>query len=309
MGAALLTEQKGDLLCDILRALVQQIGKKHEIGISVKIRILPIPEETSLLVKKLVQTGITGLTVHCRTRPMRPRERAIRDQLRMIREICHAHGVACLMNGDVVSRDDGLRLMAEYGVDGAMIATAAEANPSVFLSDEQGGKKHWREIVTLYMREAIRVENRFGNTKFSLSQLMPGKDRAYQMVVQSKTYASVLEALDLKRDTELFESARKLDSLLGLDAPKLSRTELKKANKAANRAKNEANIAAKKKRMAEGTTEHEQRDTKRERKASPRRTPGREHGLDTARSPVQKAKDAAENAGFDIGYGALQVAV
>lgn len=305
MGAALLTTESGDLLVRILAALVQHVGIPHEIGISVKIRLLSTPEETSTLVHKLCGTGITGLTIHCRTRPMRPRERAIREQLRMIGEICHSHGVACLMNGDVVSRDEGHKLATEFGVDGAMIATAAEANSSVFLSEEKGGKKGWREVVTQYMRYALEVENKWGNTKFLLSQLMPGRDPAYVKVTQSKNYVACIEALGLDKDQTFLDMAKKTDSILNLDGPKLSRAELKKANKAANRARHEANIANKK-RAAQASMERPDQH-KRERRLSP----DDQHGVgsDNERSPQQKAAIAADNAGFEgIGQGALEVA-
>lgn len=305
MGAELLTTEKGDLLVRILTALVQQVGIPHEIGISVKIRLLPAAEDTSALVHKLCGTGITGLTIHCRTRPMRPRERAIREQLRMIGGICHSHGVACLMNGDVVSRDEGLKLAGEFGVDGAMIATAAEANSSVFLSQEQGGKKPWREVVTQYMRYALEVENKWGNTKFLLSQLMPGRDPAYAKVVQSKNYMACIDALGLDKDETIFRMAKQVDSLLDLDGPKVSKAELRKANKAANRARHEANVAHKK-RAAQASTNRED-PQKRERRSSPNARRNRSN--DRGRSPQRKAEIAAENAGFDgVGQGALQVA-
>ncbi|KAK5940510.1 tRNA-dihydrouridine synthase 2 [Knufia obscura] len=303
MGAALLTEQNGDLLARILTALVNEVGQKHEIGISVKIRLLSTPEETSALVHKLCKTGITGLTIHCRTRPMRPRERAIREQLRMIGEICHSHGVACLMNGDVASRDEAVRLAQEYGVDGGMIATAAEANSSVFLSESEGGKKHWREVVTQYLRFALEVENKFGNTKFLLSQLMPGKEAIYQRVSQCRSYTAILQALELNNDVTMSEMAKNVDSLLHLDEPKVSKSDVKKANKAANRAKHEANIA-RKKRAAEEFMQAQQH--KRERRTSPLREQTEARG----RSPERKAEIAADNAGFEgVGQGALQVAV
>ncbi|KAK3061327.1 tRNA-dihydrouridine synthase 2, partial [Teratosphaeriaceae sp. CCFEE 6253] len=72
MGAALL--KTPDILCSILEALVREVGLPNEIGISVKIRILQTAEETETLVRRPCATGITGLTVHCRTTPMRPRE-------------------------------------------------------------------------------------------------------------------------------------------------------------------------------------------------------------------------------------------
>jgi tRNA-dihydrouridine synthase len=70
--------------------------------------------------------------VHCRTTPMRNTERALLDRVRGVAEICRQEGVPCLANGDVQNYQDGLRVMEEYHVDGAMIARAAELNPSCF---------------------------------------------------------------------------------------------------------------------------------------------------------------------------------
>ena len=212
MGAALLKDP--ERLCAILRALVSEVGEKFEIGISVKIRLLETPEETRSLVEKLVATGITGLTVHCRTTPMRPRERAIREQLRMIGEICREAGVACLMNGDVTSREEGVRLAKEFGVDGAMIATAAEANPSVFRPEERGGKADWKEVSAEYMRTALQVENKWGNTKFTLGQLMVGRAESAKQCQVAKNYSQAVESMRLTE--ELGEMADLVDERLGL---------------------------------------------------------------------------------------------
>ena len=206
------------------------------------------------------------------------------------------------MNGDVVSRDEGLRLAAEFGVDGAMIATAAEANSSVFLSEAEGGAKPWRQVVEQYLRYCLQTENKYGNTKFLLGQLIPGRDEAYRKVCQSRTYTDVLEALRLNKNPDLFESAKKVDHLLGLDLPKFSRADQKRANKAAARAQQEANIA-RKKRAAEEALQREQ--SKKERRKSPE-ADHHENGP----TPAQKAEIATENARFEgLGQGALQVAV
>jgi tRNA-dihydrouridine synthase 2 len=214
MGAALLKDP--DRLCSILTALVKEVGQEFEIGISVKIRILPSKEDTEALVRRLVQTGITGLTVHCRTTPMRPRERAIRDQLCMIADICRKAGVACLMNGDVENKNQALQLMTEYGVDGAMIATAAEKNSSVFRSEADGGKAHWKEVVRHYLEYATAVENRWGNTKFLLAQLIPGKEQKFVRLDACKTHMQVVESLSFM---ELVDLAKTVDGVLGLDKP------------------------------------------------------------------------------------------
>ncbi|KXS98434.1 hypothetical protein AC578_1775 [Pseudocercospora eumusae] len=235
MGAALL--KTPDKLCSILRALVKEVGEPNEIGISVKIRILDEPEDTKALVEKLCQTGIIGLTVHCRTTPMRPRERAIRDQLKMVAETCHEAGVACLMNGDVTSRDEALKLIQEYGVDGAMIATAAETNPSVFRAEADGGKAGWEEVVKEYVKTSLEVENRWGNTKYLLGQMIPGKQKAYKQMMTTKSFSDIVKVLGY---SDLEDLAKDVDKRLEIGAyekPKLTKAERKALNKAAAKAK------------------------------------------------------------------------
>lgn len=226
MGAALL--RTPDKLVAILEALVKNIVPEFEIGISVKIRILDTAAETETLVRRLVATGITGLTVHCRTTPMRPRERAIRGQLRMIADVCREAGVACLMNGDVENRDQALELIQEYGVDGAMIATAAEKNPSCFRSSADGSILPWEQVVEQYVRYAMEVENKFGNTKFLLCQMIPGKQPAYRTVSSCKSYTKICELLGFEH---LMERAREVDISLDIDPDNAGK---KNSNKKAN---------------------------------------------------------------------------
>lgn len=211
MGAALL--QTPELLASILTALVQDVGEVYKIGISVKIRLLENSEKSRVLVQRLCQTGITGLTVHCRTTPMRPRERAIRDQLRVIADVCREAGVACVMNGDVKNKDEAMQLIQDYGVDGAMIATAAEANPSCFRMASEGGLLPWREVATEYVKIALDVENKFGNTKFLLSQLLPGKLAIYKRLASCKSYGEICEIMHLP---ELRDLANTVDRRIGI---------------------------------------------------------------------------------------------
>lgn len=108
MGAALLTNP--DLLCSILTAL--RAAMPPEITVSAKIRLLPSQEDTLKLVERIVNTGITNLTVHCRTRNMRPREAALIGRMREIVEFVEGmgRGVSVIQNGDCVSRKDALRI-------------------------------------------------------------------------------------------------------------------------------------------------------------------------------------------------------
>ena len=230
MGAALL--KTPETLCAILQSLVSEVGVPNEIGISVKIRILETTEETAALVRRLVATGITGLTVHCRTTPMRPRERAIRDQLRMVASICRDAGVACVMNGDVMSREEAIGLISEYGCDGAMIATAAETNPSVFRTQVEGGKAPWEEVVEEYVKTSIEVENRWGNTKYLLNQMIPGRHDAHRAMTRTKSYVQLIKAL--KYDDDFLKLARDVDKTLEIgehEKPKMTTAARKAASK------------------------------------------------------------------------------
>jgi tRNA-dihydrouridine synthase 2 len=130
MGAALLTNP--DLLCSILSALRCELPPR--ISISAKIRLLPTQEDTLVLVEKIVNTGINCLTIHCRTRNMRPRERALISRLKEIVNFVRSLGrdVAVIENGDCIGFEDARRIRAITGADSVMIAAAAEANPSVF---------------------------------------------------------------------------------------------------------------------------------------------------------------------------------
>jgi tRNA-dihydrouridine synthase 2 len=192
MGAALL--RTPDKLIDILTSLVREVGNPFNIAISVKIRLLESEDATAALVERLVQTGIKNLTLHCRTTPMRPRDPAIRDDGRLARvvQICRAAGVTCLINGDVEQRSPDLAdLMIRYGVDGAMIARGAEANPSCF-SDSP---VPWYHIVHEFFGICKQFDNHVVNTKFCLARMIPGKSTVYQKVASSRTMNAIEEAL------------------------------------------------------------------------------------------------------------------
>lgn len=108
MGAALLTNP--DLLCAILTALRRELPP--EITVSAKIRLLPTQEETKKLVERIIRTGVSALTVHCRTRNMRPREAALVNRLGEIVEFVQELGVdiAVVENGDCKGWEDAKRI-------------------------------------------------------------------------------------------------------------------------------------------------------------------------------------------------------
>jgi len=134
------------------------------------------------------------------------------------------------MNGDVETREQAEQLIAEYGVDGAMIATAAEANSSCFRRKADGGLAPWREVVEQYLKAALEVENRWGNTKYLLGHLVPGKLPIYREIVNTRSYSQACELLGL----EYLESqAMEVDEKLDISPAEGDRSRRGKKNKSA----------------------------------------------------------------------------
>ncbi|KAJ8474244.1 hypothetical protein ONZ51_g7357 [Trametes cubensis] len=168
MGAALLSNP--DLLCSILTALRQAMPP--EITISAKIRLLPSQEDTLKLVERIVNTGITALTVHCRTRNMRKKERAVIERLREIVEFVErmGKGIAVIENGDCLGYEDSKRVRQVTGAHSVMIAEAAEANPTCFSPTPL--KDLEQTFVPGYIRLGKYLGNHWTSTKFCATQFV-----------------------------------------------------------------------------------------------------------------------------------------
>ncbi|KAI0706259.1 FMN-linked oxidoreductase [Cerioporus squamosus] len=166
MGAALLTNP--DLLCSILTALREAMPP--EITVSAKIRLLPSQEDTLKLVERIVNTGISALTVHCRTRNMRMKEKAVIERLREIVEFVEkmGKGIAVIENGDCLGYEDSKRVREVTGAHSVMIATAAEANPTCFSPTPL--KDLELTFVPSYIRLGKYLGNHWSSTKFCATQ-------------------------------------------------------------------------------------------------------------------------------------------
>lgn len=171
MGANLLSTP--DLLCSILVAM-RRVAPPH-VSVTAKIRLLPTQEATLALVEQIVRTRtIRALTVHCRTKIMRPREPALLERLNEI--VKHVEKIAAetgqdvpvVCNGDCFSASDVERIKELTGVSSLMLARGPEANPSCFRSPR---KCVAQEIAPKWVRYAAYFDNPFGNTKYCMTQL------------------------------------------------------------------------------------------------------------------------------------------
>ncbi|PWN37501.1 FMN-linked oxidoreductase, partial [Meira miltonrushii] len=164
MGAQLLSTP--DLLCDILRAM--RIAAPSHVSVTCKIRLLPTKEETQNLVRKIVRTNcIDALTLHCRTKTMRPREPALPHRLQEVKEIVDQESggkLPLICNGDAWDAAEARSLMQKTGVSAVMMARGPEGNPSCFRPE---GVLSVPEIIAPeWVKLAIALDNQYGNTKY-----------------------------------------------------------------------------------------------------------------------------------------------
>jgi len=225
MGAALLTNP--DLLISILTAL--RTALPPEISVSCKIRLLPSHEDTLKLVERIVNTGVNALTVHCRTRNMRPRERALIERMRGVVEFVEGLGkdVAVIQNGDCIGFEDAKRIREITKAHSVMIATAAESNPSCFsptpLMDV--GKT----LIPQYLQVAKHLNISWALTKFCSTQFKGGrvelsKDdmKIYKEVInRGKSYDDISSLVDgtWNGEQEFAEIVKAIDSRVGRKPP------------------------------------------------------------------------------------------
>lgn len=182
MGSALLRQP--DRLVAILSRLV---GGLAGLGVAVtaKIRVLPCPEETLALVRRIRDTGVHGITVHCRFPHERPRDPAHWELIPAIAKAIHP--IPLTANGDLFTAESIRRALQLEGVSSVMLARGAQWNPTIFRwrregkGDEvDGHSPYYQQLLQAtqdYLGWAVRVENLFGNTKYALLQIWIGPDQ------------------------------------------------------------------------------------------------------------------------------------
>lgn len=191
MGAALLSNP--DLLTLILSNLVEKVGKPYNKPISAKIRLLDSEEAnpTLELVEKICATGISNLTVHCRTRSMRNKNAPIRKFVQQIYEVVQKHDISLIINGGFTCKKEIVQFQKSIGnyEVGGMIAEAAESNPSVFSDSPLPFKK----CVTEFISTCMELDNHPSNTKYVVLNQIPGKLPLYQQMCKMKINADMLK--------------------------------------------------------------------------------------------------------------------
>ncbi|KAJ3359285.1 tRNA-dihydrouridine(20) synthase [NAD(P)+]-like [Allomyces javanicus] len=162
MGAALLYEP--DKLIKILTNLVEHAG----VPITCKIRMLEDKDATLALVERIINTGISALAVHCRTRDMRPTDPGKWEIWHAIAER-FGDRTPIIANGDIFEGDDMDRAFEIPGIASVMLARSAQSNPSVFRHPEP--RLPIDDVIRQYIRYAIKYDSIYQNAKYVLMQM------------------------------------------------------------------------------------------------------------------------------------------
>jgi tRNA-dihydrouridine synthase 2 len=178
MGAALLENPM--LLCSILKKLVCNI---RDIPISAKIRLLPGNIElTKQLVREIISTGISALSIHGRTRFQTYDEPSDWDKIKtlvdFIRNELKNETIAINLCGDIFSFKDVHRAFEQIGVNGIMFARAAQWNVSVF-SSHQSPPHDLLKIIHEYLETCISIDNHPSNSKFAIIEMLVKEPQKY----------------------------------------------------------------------------------------------------------------------------------
>jgi tRNA-dihydrouridine synthase 2 len=227
MGAQLLSTP--ELLCDILRAM--RLAAPPHVSVTCKIRLLPTKEETQALVRMIIDTGcIDALTVHCRTKTMRPREPALPHRLKEVKDVLDqmTEGrLPLIVNGDAWDYAEAQKLMETTCVDAVMMARGPEGNPSCFRKE---GVLDVADIVgPAWARFAVAFENQYGNTKYCLQSMAikPSSSvvpNAPPLQSKNKTNWTKAKLVELRSSISRAKSVEEMAVLYGIDVEETRRT-------------------------------------------------------------------------------------
>ena len=124
-GSALMKKPK--LIYDITRAVVSAIS----LPTTVKIRLGVDSEHINAVECALAieEAGAAAITVHGRTKAQLYSGKADMKEVEKVKKSVH---IPLFANGDILTAEDGIRVLSETGADGIMIGRGAVGNPFIF---------------------------------------------------------------------------------------------------------------------------------------------------------------------------------
>ncbi len=159
--AALIREPR--LASQIIKATIKGA---QGLPVSVKTRIgYSKAEEMEVWVRHLLKHNIAALTLHARTKQEKSKVPAQWEKIKEAVEIRNQLGSQVLIigNGDVKTREEGLKKIKETGCDGVMIARGAFGNPWLFRED--GCQPDIKQRLNVMLEHARLFQEKLGQKK------------------------------------------------------------------------------------------------------------------------------------------------
>lgn len=175
--------------------------------VSVKTRIGNDKIVTEDWIGFLLEQDLAAITVHARTSNEMTKVPVHAEEFGKAVELRNKinKNTLIIANGDIMTRDQGLKIISKYGVDGVMIARGLLHNPWVFNKNKKFEDITVFEKLTLLKKHVELFDNTWGKTKnFELMKkfykaYLNGFDKASEMrseLVLLHSYTETIKKLD-----------------------------------------------------------------------------------------------------------------
>lgn len=188
-GAALMKKENWQRAEDIIRAVIENTDRP----VTVKFRSgwnddSIVAAEFAVMAEA---AGVAAMTIHART--WRQQFGGLADR-KVIGEVKRAVSVPVIGNGDILSHDDGLAMMAETGCDAVMVGRGALGNPWVFqpgiMPDSLGARlpvvQRYLELANTHI-DAKRLLFRIKNHACRYLTGLPGSVKIRLQIIECET--------------------------------------------------------------------------------------------------------------------------
>jgi tRNA-dihydrouridine synthase len=129
-GAGIALCKTPELAKDLIKSIREGAGG---LPVTVKTRLgFSKTDEMHAWIGAILEAKPDVLVIHGRTAKEMSKVPAHWDLIGEVAKMCHAAGVLCVGNGDVMSRAQGVELAEKYGLDGIMIGRGIFHNPWLF---------------------------------------------------------------------------------------------------------------------------------------------------------------------------------
>ena len=149
------------------------------------------------------------MAINGRTKDEREQHKADWTQITAVKKVLQ---IPVILNGDVYNYQDFGRAISETGVDGVMTARGALSNPSIFSPDYV----ETHVVVKEYLDIALKRENNYQNTKYTILRMLGGwtrKDKMYKdlmtKITNCREYEQLQKVLEEYEHKEDYDNTKK----------------------------------------------------------------------------------------------------